>query len=118
MRQENKCFHTTQTNTFTYVHVHTPWPGVVLQGLQPRLHQVQRLEEQRGACAAEGAAHEGFESWMSLRTQKDGWRDGERKRRDTQSTYRGEKTGGCKILKKRRVGVGHKHHDDNSSAMV
>lgn len=39
----------------------------VLQGLQARLDQVQRLEEQRGAGAAQGATHEGLESWMRLR---------------------------------------------------
>jgi hypothetical protein len=39
----------------------------VLQGLQARLDQVQRLEEQRGAGTAEGATHEGLESWMRLR---------------------------------------------------
>lgn len=26
---------------------HTPWLGAVLQGLEPRLNQIQRLEEQR-----------------------------------------------------------------------
>lgn len=47
--------------------VHAPRFGVVLQSLQPRLDQIQRLEEQRGAGAAQRAAHEGFESRVSLR---------------------------------------------------
>lgn len=45
---------------------HTPWLGVVLHGLQPCLHQVQGLEEQRGARATERTAHEGFEGRVSL----------------------------------------------------
>lgn len=62
--------------------VHTPRLGIVLQGLQPRLDQIQRLEEQRRAGAAERAAHKGFESWVSLRTKTDGEKDnrGERQR--------------------------------------
>lgn len=47
---------------------HAPWLGVVLKRLQSSLDQIQRLEEQRGAGAAERAAHEGLESRMSLRT--------------------------------------------------
>lgn len=51
--------------------------GVVLQGLQPRLDQIQRLEEQRGAGAAQRAAHEGFEGRVSLRMMEGGERDEE-----------------------------------------
>lgn len=47
------------------LYVHTPRLGIVLQGLQPRLDQIQRLEEQRRAGAAERATHKGFESWVS-----------------------------------------------------
>ena len=45
-----------------------PWLSIVLQGLQPCLDQIQRLEEQRRAGTAERATHEGFESWVSLGT--------------------------------------------------
>lgn len=31
---------------------HAPWLGAVLHGLEPRLNQIQRLEEQRRAGAA------------------------------------------------------------------
>lgn len=44
----------------------SPWAHVVLERLQARLDQVQRLEEQRGAGAAQGAAHEGFQSRVGL----------------------------------------------------
>lgn len=45
---------------------YSPRLHVAVKGLQAGLDQVQRLEEQRGACAAQGATHEGLESWMRL----------------------------------------------------
>lgn len=48
-----------------------PRLGIVLQGLQPCLNQIQRLKEQRWAGAAERATHKGFESRVSLRTNTD-----------------------------------------------
>lgn len=62
--------------------VHTPGLGIVLQGLQSCLHQIQRLEEECRAGAAEGATHKGFESWVSLRTTTDIKRDDEDQQRD------------------------------------
>jgi len=50
---------------------HTPRLGIVLLGLQPCLDQIQRLEEQRRAGAAERATHKGFERWVSLKTMTD-----------------------------------------------
>ena len=51
------------------VSVHADSPGLhaALQRLQTGLDQVQRLEQQRGAGPAQGAAHEGFEGRVSLR---------------------------------------------------
>lgn len=49
---------------------HTPRLGIVLQGLQPCLDQIQRLEEQRRAGATQRATHKGFESWVSLGAMK------------------------------------------------
>ncbi len=58
-----------------FVCANTPGLGFVLQGLQSCLDQIQRLEEQRRAGAAERATHEGFESRVSLRTMTDKERD-------------------------------------------
>lgn len=45
----------------------SPRLHAALQSLQTGLDQVERLEEQRGAGPTEGATHEGFDSWVSLR---------------------------------------------------
>lgn len=61
--------------------MHTPWLGIVPQGLQPCLDQIQRLEEQRGAGATERATHKGFESWVGLKMESDDKRQGNGKER-------------------------------------
>ncbi|KAG7242382.1 hypothetical protein INR49_023511 [Caranx melampygus] len=51
-----------------------------VEGAEPRLDQIQRLEEQRRAGAAERTTHKGFESWVSLRTMSEREEGGRRQR--------------------------------------
>ncbi len=55
------------------LHVYTDSPRLhaVLQSLQTGLDQVKGLEKQCGASPTEGATHEGFDSWVSLRAGVD-----------------------------------------------
>lgn len=46
---------------------YSPRLHVAVKGLQAGLDQVQRLEEQGGACSTERATHKGFESRVSLK---------------------------------------------------
>lgn len=54
------------------VHVCIDSPGLhaALQSLQTGLNEVERLEEQRGAGPTDGATHEGFDRWVSLRGRR------------------------------------------------
>ena len=45
----------------------SPRLHAILQGLQTGLDQVERLEKQSGAGPTEGATHESFDCWVSLK---------------------------------------------------